>query len=365
MGVAKLSPLGKIDLIDSLKANAFLTESPHGVTLPSLTKFFGANHGALRRMFFRHASQEATRFAMIIARLGVAAIAAIICVGAARSDVLPPVNGSPVFVPPPPVFSWTGIYAGVNLGFGFGTDDPTYGVHNFFYQPPQIPQTLPGAVGAAWVGHPHLSGVLGGGQLGYNYQFNPWLVVGVETDIQGADLRSSTFSYAIPDVLPVPHYGGVLAKQSVDFFGTVRGRIGVTPFDPRLLIYATGGFAYGGVGNAFQYADIFPTLPTALFGGSYYSSTKTGWTAGGGFEYAPLEFPNWTLKAEYLYVDLGRTSISTGGAGLLLLPVIGARQLPVPGFFAATQDPSTRFHTVRIGLNYHFIFAPPPVVAKY
>lgn len=154
-------------------------------------------------------------------------------------------------------------------------------------------------------------------------------------------------------------------ETNVDWFGTVRGRIGFTPFNPQLLLYATGGFAYGGVRNVFQYADIFPTVPSVLFGGAYHDSTKTGWTVGGGAEYAPIEFPNWSLKAEYLYVDLGRTYLSAAGAGIFQVGPVTTINPPRPAFFSAAQDPSTRFHMVRIGLNYHFNIAAPPVVAKY
>jgi outer membrane immunogenic protein len=291
---------------------------------------------------------------MVFNRIRAALFASVVLTGSAAA--------APAYIPPP-MFSWTGFYAGVNIGYGFGNNDPDYGAHNFFFAPPTIPATAP--VGAVWVGAPNLSGVSGGGQIGYNYQFNPWLVVGVETDIQGADLRSSSFSFTTPDFPPpVAHFGAVLSKQSVDWFGTVRGRIGVAPFDAHLLIYGTGGFAYGGVNHLFQYSDNFPPFGS-LFGGTYYSSAKTGWTAGGGVEYAPLEFPNWSLKAEYLYIDLGKTYLATFGAGLLPFPVAGAAPLTGPGFFAAAHDPATRFHTVRVGLNYHFNFGGAPVVAKY
>jgi outer membrane immunogenic protein len=304
-------------------------------------------------------SYDVTRFVMNKTAAAVLAIA--FSIGAASAADLPSIKGPPVYVPPP-IFSWTGFYAGVNLGYGFGNNDPDYGAHTFFFTPP-----LPAApVGAVWVGRPLLSGVIGGGQVGYNYQFNPWLVVGLETDIQGADLRSSSFSFTSADPPPpAAHFGTVLAKQSVDWFGTVRGRIGFTPFNPRLLIYGTGGFAYGGVNHLFQYADNFPPFGS-LFGGASYSNTKTGWTAGGGVEYAPLEFPNWSLKAEYLYVDLGRTYLSAAGAGIFQLGPVTTVNPPVPGFFVAAHDPATRFHVVRVGLNYHFnLFGGGAIVAAY
>jgi outer membrane immunogenic protein len=293
-------------------------------------------------------------------RIGAATFAAALLTGTAFAADLPSLKGPPVYIPPP-MFSWTGFYAGVNLGYGFGNNDPDYGAHSFvFHAPAQII-----GAGAVWAGQSSLSGVIGGGQIGYNYQFNPWLVVGFETDIQGADLRSHSFSITTPDLFPVPHFGTAYARQSVDWFGTVRGRIGVTPFDARLLIYGTGGFAYGGVNHLFQYADNFPALPASLFGSTSYSNTKTGWTAGGGVEYAPLEFPNWSLKAEYLYVDLGKTNLATSGAGLLHVP-FGTFFITAPGFFVAAHNPATRFHVVRVGVNYHFnLFGLGPAAGNY
>ena len=94
---------------------------------------------------------------------------------------------------------------------------------------------------------------------------------------------------------------------------------------------------------------------SALGGGAlghgYYDDTKVGWTAGGGLEWSPSMFPAWSLKAEYLYVDLGSTHANSvplnGGA-----PAIGlGATTPV---FAATQNSPTRFHTVRAGVNWHF-----------
>jgi outer membrane immunogenic protein len=281
---------------------------------------------------------------------------------ASAAPPLPPIP--PVYAPPQ--FTWSGFYAGVNIGYGFGNNDPDYGAHSF-YTPFPVPTDI--VAGALWSSRVALSGVVGGGQIGYNYQFNPWLVVGVEADIQGAGLSSKAMSISTPDpaVLGLgAHFGTINATQNVDWFGTVRGRIGVAPFNARLLIYGTGGFAYGGVDHLFQYADTFPTLPSALFGSTSVSSAKTGWTVGGGVEYSPFEFPNWSLKAEYLYVDLGKTNLATFGSGLLLIGAAAAPGGMAPGVFVAAHDPATRFHVVRVGLNYHFnLFGGAPIIASY
>ena len=211
------------------------------------------------------------------------AIAAWLAAGSAYAADLPSRNEAPVYIPPP-VFSWTGFYAGVNIGGGWSNNSNNNGTNS--------------------------GGVVGGGQIGYNYQFSPLFFAGVETDFQGTSIGSCG--------------GGFGLNESITYFGTVRGRIGIiTPFNPNLLIYGTGGFAYGEVRQ---------------------DGLKTGWTAGGGVEWAFL--PNWSAKVEYLYTDLN----SNGGNGF--------------EFFGDHRQ--TRFNTVRAGVNYHFnLFAPAPVVAKY
>ncbi|HMK91250.1 MAG TPA: outer membrane beta-barrel protein, partial [Methylocystis sp.] len=178
-------------------------------------------------------------------------------------------------------------------------------------------------------------GVVGGGQIGYNYQFGNTFLVGVEADIQGTSLTGGNQgNYAGAYVSPynpnnvlVPLATGNGGNLGLSWFGTVRGRAGwlVTP---TLLIYGTGGFAYGEV--------------TAL----NQSNTRTGWTAGGGVEW--LFLPRWSAKIEYLYTDL-----SAGGATGTYGWNFGYNVHP-------------QFNTVRAGVNYHFNWgAPAPVVAKY
>ena len=197
--------------------------------------------------------------------LSALAVAALLSAGAAHAADLPYRKDAPAFAPPPPVFSWTGAYVGLNVGGGFKAD-------NSF-----------GRAG-------DVSGVVGGGQIGYNYQISPLFVVGIETDFQGTSLRTT--------------------NVSLPWFGTVRGRAGFALLNSTLLVYGTGGFAYGELNSPFR------------------SDVHTGWTAGGGVEYAFL--PNWSAKVEYLYTDLERNG----------------------GFAVGPQR--AKFHTVRAGVNYHF-----------
>jgi outer membrane immunogenic protein len=201
--------------------------------------------------------------------LSAIAIAAVLAAGTAQAADLPSHKAAPDFAPPPPAFSWTGFYVGLNAGGGFKANS---GAGDF-------------------------SGVVGGGQIGYNLQLAPIFVVGLEADFQGTSLGSNT--------------GWLAPKVSLPWFGTVRGRAGFTLFDSKLLVYGTGGFAYGELSTPWR------------------SDTRTGWTAGGGVEWAFL--PNWSAKVEYLYTDLENDK----GWG-----------------WVAPQ--STKFHTVRAGVNYHF-----------
>ncbi len=270
-----------------------------------------------------------------------------------------PYRKAPIIEPPPP-FSWTGLYGGVNIGYGFGNGDQDQGYATTFF---------PNFFGfPAWTISNDMSGVLGGGQVGYNYQFNPWLVVGVEADVQASDVHSQGSAIAggagfIPAANNLVY---VTQNKSLDWFGTVRGRVGVTfPGMPSLLVYGTGGFAYGNVVHSANASDFFPIGAVLVGAGSNYDDTKKGWTAGGGVEWFPFTshalFKAFSVKLEYLYTDLGSTVVSGG--------IVGA--VP-PGAAAAGfgywQTSTTRFHTVRLGVNWHFNpFTPAPVavLAKY
>lgn len=200
-----------------------------------------------------------------------------------------------------PVFTWTGFYVGVNAGYGWNTND-----NHRYYDP----------VLGYYGGGGSDGGFVGGGQIGYNYQIGSF-VVGLETDIQYADLGGGNSNY---------YYGGYYRDSSNgNYFGTVRARAGVA-FD-RALIYVTGGFAYGDVanGSSAYYA------PTAGF---YYGSdngTNTGWTLGGGVEYAFTN--NLTAKVEGLYVNLDTKNNYYGVYG---------------------DKNNAEFGVVRAGLNYKF-----------
>ncbi|MEE7440301.1 outer membrane protein [Methylobacterium oryzae] len=230
------------------------------------------------------------------------------CLALAAQAADLPRRAPPPPLPSLPVFTWTGFYAGVNAGYAFptgsgGFTDPTYG---------------------AVTGGGRSGGFAGGGQVGYNYQFTPGsgVVVGVEADIQGAAFAKADAAY----LGTTPYYS---VRPSLDYFGTVRARLGYA-FD-RVLVYGTGGFAYGGGARATD-AGAYPyTLP---------STDRTGYAAGGGIEYAFTE--KLSAKVEALYLHLGR---GTNAATYY--------NASVPAFYGAGKQDSG-FAVVRVGVNYRF-----------
>ena len=246
---------------------------------------------------------------------------ALISTTAMAAD-LPSRRAPPVYVPPPPlpVFTWTGLYVGGQVGYEFGRD------HSVAY--------APGLGGLAAAGG-STSGIIGGAHVGYNYAAPAFgglggarLVFGVEGDVDGSNASAS---YALGSI-------STTLKQTIQ--GSVRGRVGIAV--DRVLFYATGGAAFGGLSNTYF---------NALNGLSDSSShTRVGYTVGGGIEYAITN--NWSVRAEYRRTDFGRMSDnlvnSTAGA-----VNVNSHQIE---------------NRVQAGFSYKFdLFSPvsSPVVARY
>jgi outer membrane immunogenic protein len=306
----------------------------------------------------------------MLRRILLTSAGAMALTGAAlAADLRPP--PPPVYVPPP---SWTGFYAGLNAGgtwSGVKSLDTVSSVVTDGGVIPGLASTSAALATTSVPLHP-TAAFIGGAQLGYNYQFYNSFLAGFEADIQGTsnDFRAEgVFSQAVVG----PGVGlaqDIASTQSTDWLGTVRGRLGYL-FTATLLVYGTGGFAYGQTNaNTYitQYVTGFPALPNAysptLFCApsqcSRYSNTSTGWTAGGGLEW--LFMPNWSFKIEYLYYNLGSVSYN---AGVLA-------NNTTTGALATWVNPISKAsfngNIVRVGVNYHFFSWPPvvaPVVAKY
>lgn len=236
------------------------------------------------------------RFLAVVAVLGFAS-------AASAADL--PVK-APVYNAPPPVWSWTGFYVGVNAGGSIGRDPSS------FYQGPA------GILVATHTLSP--AGFIGGGQLGYNWQFAPNWVVGVEGDFQGASQKDSSSSLGLFE-------STITVTQKVEWFATARARLGYTNGD--WLWYITGGGAWAKVVNDLAVSG---SIPTTDF-------NQSGWTIGGGVETHLAG--GWTAKFEYLYLDLGSfTDFATTS--------------PPSARLTVTQTSDVRDHIVRVGLNYKF-----------
>jgi outer membrane immunogenic protein len=211
-------------------------------------------------------------------------LASTICVlpfAASAADL--PVK-APIRVVQPIPFTWTGFYVGASAGFiSQNTRGDDRGNTN-------DGDGLINNIGDTY-GIPGVGGLFGG-NIGYNWQFAPNWVVGIEADIAWSGVNDS-FSVSSFNGIGTGTY-----SSKLDYLGTVRGRIGYA-FD-RALLYATGGFAYGGVKNS---AGNGPNRIAST------SETQTGWTVGGGLEYAFTN--NWTARVEALYVDLGSSEGTT------------------------------------------------------
>jgi outer membrane immunogenic protein len=270
--------------------------------------------------------------------IGIAAIASLAATSAFAADL--PVK-APVYKAPEPVFTWTGFYAGLNIGYSAGDVNNSTTIDRFLTGLP-----LPGVLNGTNSARSAVNGMIGGGQFGYNWQITNWLV-GLEADFQGSDQHgwSSTTCLACSD-------DGTnivtTLNEHLDWFGTVRGRAGFL-VSPELLFYATGGLAYGHVNVTGSATGNFNLTTVALPG---TSSTRAGWTVGAGTEWHLTGA--WTAKVEYLYMDLG-----TVNAGPV--PLLG---IIVPVRTEAGLSYSSHFtdNIVRAGINYHF---NEPVMAKY
>jgi outer membrane immunogenic protein len=303
----------------------------------------------------------------MLRRTLLASAGAMALTGAALAADLPSRAPPPVYLPPPPIFTWTGLYVGLNAGGTWSNNNTVNTATADVFGNPALGGPAFGVASAALATASvpaKIDGFIGGGQIGYNFQFaNSW-VVGLEADIQGiAASNGSTlvFRQAFVPTFPLnPIDQNLSSRRRLDYIGTVRGRLGFT-ITPTFLVYGTGGLAYGQTKSSTSITQIVesdPILPNHYSSFGSFSNTRVGWTAGGGVEW--LFAPNWSVKAEYLYYDLG--SVTYGLSPLQNFNSGGTL------FTSGAPVSRTRFtgNIARAGLNYHFnLWGPAPIVAKY
>jgi outer membrane immunogenic protein len=197
---------------------------------------------------------------------------------------------APVYSPVAAFYDWTGFYVGADIGGGWGHHDRAL-----------VPNTFANSYNS--------SGVIGGIHAGSNWQMQAF-VFGLETDINLAGIKGDDGST-----------GGTLDSTKLKWLGSLRGRLGYA-WD-RVLIFATGGWAYGGLEH-FNNGGA----------GETFTKTRSGWTVGGGLEYGLTR--NWTIRADYRYYDLGTYQNLT----------------PTNGVTAYEVD--NTFHTITAGVSYRF-----------
>jgi outer membrane immunogenic protein len=267
---------------------------------------------------------------------------------------------SPVYkTPSAPVTapsSWTGFYVGVNAGYGWKDPTVTYTPND----PGALATSCGGAFGGTCIPPATfgIGGAAGGIQAGYNWQLDQHWLAGLEADFDGAGLKGTGTSIF---TLSGPNPGSNFqATEKIQWFGTMRARLGFLPTQ-NFVFYGTGGLAYGQVDananlNTAAGANIsvisFPgpvaygyacTTGAGCFTGNK-SELAVGWTIGAGGEYAITS--NITVKAEYLYVDLGH-AIGVNSVA------VNAGGNAVASSFTANIS-SVSFNVVRAGVNWKF-----------
>jgi len=327
-------------------------------------------------------------------------VAIIAIAGSASAADLPSIKSAPA---PAPLMSWTGFYAGLNAGYNFGTNSNT--VTNF-WQTTNVGVVdgrgnaftrLSSSNGALTTsgGRFSQSGFIGGGQLGYNYQYGSKVVLGIETDFQGSVTRGNQ------SIVPILQGAGCCSitwrfgtfsanstQQSflvssvtagIDYLGTLRARLGYL-ITPTILVYGTAGLAYGGAwanvstsGAQNTYlvssAPNYPVANQVYFGNNQTNSLLVGYSAGGGFEWSA--FNNISFKFEALYWNLGDLNLATTSVagpslgGFRYVGISFYRANPGVSIISGNMNLNYQGVIARAGVNYHFNLGSAPVVAKF
>jgi outer membrane immunogenic protein len=293
----------------------------------------------------------------IAAVAGSALLTGIVTASAADMAVKAPIPMAPA------PFSWTGFYIGANVGGGWtgnngGSDfGPLF--PPFIVLAPQaaIPTLIPGQLDVLG-GNGRRSGVLGGGQVGYNWQVNQF-VLGVEADAVGTGLggnsASATRTFGPPILLATVNQTVSVEFGRIDWMASFRGRAGFAV--DHALFYVTGGGAVAGIGGSTTTVVNGPGI--AIPAGTFVATnggdrTRWGWTVGGGVEWAFSQ--NWSVAGEYRHTDFGNRGTAFDiPSGLAAAPI----------FATGTSSSRLTVDQATARLNYRFNWGGGPVVARY
>jgi outer membrane immunogenic protein len=244
-------------------------------------------------------------------------------------------SAADMYVKAPPPYSWTGFYVGGTAGTAWGSFDPTTSI-SFIPQPPGYfdPTSVP-VVNAVGLQSIKATGFTGGLEAGYNLQAGN-VVGGIEIDFGYLGLAGSAQGSGLyPCCAPTGFT--INSSAHTDWLLTARPRLGIA--SNNWLYYVTGGVAVTNLNGNFTFSD---NANSAMETGSI-PSTKAGYTVGGGVEAALWR--NWSVKAEYLYVDFGRLSTTSNNFTSTLVAFPAAE-------FSHSID--LKANIARVGLNYRF-----------
>ncbi len=252
------------------------------------------------------------------------AVGALFAISSSLAADLPPYTKAPPVYPAPPP-SWSGCYLGGNIGAGW---DSTHDTGTAFAGTPLVPPIDYGSSSG--------SNIIGGGQIGCDYQFAPSWVVGIQGKADFGSINSFN---------PVAAFPGITAAYQLKNTEDLTARFGYV-VTPAVLAYVKGGVAWA---NANVSALALPILAESV------NVTRTGYTVGGGIEWKFA--PNWSVFAEYNYFDFGTRTSNLYSTGLV--PSFGAA-----GALSDTVSLRLRSQQAIVGVNYRFDWSNP-VVARY
>ena len=246
-------------------------------------------------------------------------------------------GNSPVETPPPAIYNWSGFYTGLNAGAAWGSYDPQTATNS---DKGKIDAASAAVINSFGNQSIKPLGFGGGAQAGYNWQVGNW-VAGIEGDFSYLHLSGAATTF-VPFAPPSISTAVISAYGNANWVATVRPRIGWAVNN--WLLYATGGVAVTNFKDDFALTGVDPPPPNPLPNGSFYQQSShlnnipLGYAVGGGVEAAINE--RWSVKAEYLYVDFGRSTATQTATNVpVLMP---------------TQSADLKVNLARVGLNYRW-----------